>query len=47
MFNNNIIAYEQQLHEIGITDNNEQKMVLDFLKSLVTIVLTQKFINNE
>lgn len=46
MFNENVNAYEQ-LQNIGITDQDEQGLVLNFLKSLVTIVLTQKNIKNE
>ncbi len=46
MFNENISAYEQ-LHNIGITDKDEQELVLNYFKTLVNIVLTLKNINNE
>jgi hypothetical protein len=35
-------AYEQQLHDIGVTSKEEQQKVLDFLVSLVVIVSSKK-----
>ena len=46
MFNENVNAYEQ-LQNIGITDKDEQELVLNYFKTLVNIVLTLKKTNNE
>lgn len=40
MFNKNVNAYEL-LHNIGVTDKSEQELVLNYLKTLVTIVLSK------
>lgn len=41
MFNENVNAYEQQLHEIGITDKSEQELVLNYLNTLVNIIINK------
>lgn len=38
MFNKNISAYEQ-LQNIGITDKDEQELVLNYFKTLINIII--------